>query len=164
MSQEVASYLQQAVCVRRNTKKTKRKKNRKISAPPKTHNEIHSRPATATNSRRRAAKHVARVSPYSRASSIDPGFVEISLACIRTYPHCCCCAACIPFGALCPCQRSFCVLYCDTRYTCISGFGVVQLCLSRFPSAHGIRRLDVHCCARGVLCCCCQSGGVWCAA
>ena len=61
--------------------------------------------------------------PYSRASSIDPGFVEISLACIHTYPHCCCCAACIRFGALFSRQRSFCFLYCDTRYVCISGFG-----------------------------------------
>ena len=47
-------------------------------APPKTHHEIHSRPATATNSRRRAAKHVPRVSPYS-PGSIDPRFVKIGL-------------------------------------------------------------------------------------
>ena len=53
-------------------------------------------------------------------------FVEIRLACIHTYPHCCCCAACIRFGAPCSCQRSFCFLYCDARYTCISGFGVVR--------------------------------------
>ena len=44
-------------------------------APPKIHHEIHSRPATVTTSRRRATKHVPRVSPYSPAS-IDPGFVE----------------------------------------------------------------------------------------
>ena len=37
-----------------------------------------SSPATATTSRRRATKHVPRVSPYSPAS-IDPGFVEIGL-------------------------------------------------------------------------------------
>ena len=49
----------------------------------KTHHEIHSSPATATTLRRRATKHVPRVSPYSHAS-IDPGFVEIGLACIRT--------------------------------------------------------------------------------
>ena len=103
---------------------------RKISAPPKTHHEIHSRPATATNSRRRATKHVARGSQYSRASSIDPGFVEISLACIHAYPHCCCFAACIRFGALFSCHRSFCFLYCDTRYVYIDiyrfrGFPVV---------------------------------------
>ena len=47
-------------------------------APPKTHREIHSRPATATNSRRRAAKHVSRVSPHLPAS-IDCGFVKICL-------------------------------------------------------------------------------------
>ena len=77
----------------------KTKKNDKKSAQPKTHHEIHSRPATTTNSRRRAKKHVPRVSPYSHASSMDPGFVEISLACIHAYPHCCCCAGCgIRFG------------------------------------------------------------------
>ena len=35
-------------------------------------------PATATTSRRRATKHVQRVSPYSLAT-IDPGLVEIGL-------------------------------------------------------------------------------------
>ena len=59
-------------------KKIETKKNTKISAPPKTHHDIHSNPATATNSRWRAAKHVPRVSPHSPAS-IDPGFVEIGL-------------------------------------------------------------------------------------
>ena len=52
--------------------------NTKKSAPPKTHLEIHSSPATATTSRRRAKKHVPRVSPYSPAS-IDIRFVEIGL-------------------------------------------------------------------------------------
>ena len=47
-------------------------------APPETHHEMHSRPVTATNSRRRAAKHVSRVSPHSPAC-IDPGFAEIGL-------------------------------------------------------------------------------------
>ena len=47
-------------------------------AVPKTHHEIYSSPATATTSRRRATKHVPRVSPYSPAS-IDPGFMEIAL-------------------------------------------------------------------------------------
>ena len=50
----------------------------KKSAPPKTHHEIHSSPATACNSRRLAMKHVPHVSPYS-VNSIDPGFVEIGL-------------------------------------------------------------------------------------
>ena len=40
--------------------------------------EIHSSPATATTSRRRATIHVSRVSAYSPAS-IDAGFVEIGL-------------------------------------------------------------------------------------
>ena len=59
-------------------KKNRKKKTEKKSAPPKTHHEIHSSPATASNSRRHARKHVPRVSPYSPAS-IDPGFVEIGL-------------------------------------------------------------------------------------
>ena len=75
----------------------KRQKKRKKSAPPRTHHEIHNRRQTATNSRRRATKRVLRGSPYSRAFSIDPGFVEITLACIHTYPHCCCCAGCFCF-------------------------------------------------------------------
>ena len=54
------------------------KKNTKKSTPPKTHHEIHSSPATATTSTRRATKHVTHVSPYSPAS-IDPGFVENGL-------------------------------------------------------------------------------------
>ena len=61
----------------RSKKKTTEKKNTNPAAP-KTHHEIHSSPATATTSRRRATKHVPRVSPYSPAS-IDAGFVEISL-------------------------------------------------------------------------------------
>ena len=106
--------MQNAVCVRR--KKKSGEKSTKKFAPPKTHHESHSSPATATNSRQRATKHVPRGSPYSCASVIDPGFVEISLACIHTYPHCCCCAACIRFGALFSRQYSFCFPYCDTRY------------------------------------------------
>ena len=47
-------------------------------AAPKTHREIHSSPATAAISTRRATNYVPRVSPYSPAS-IDPGFVEIGL-------------------------------------------------------------------------------------
>ena len=47
-------------------------------AAPKTHREIHSSPATATTSRRRATKHVPLASPYSHAS-IYSGFVEIGL-------------------------------------------------------------------------------------
>ena len=60
------------------SKKKKMKKTPEKSAPPETHHEIHSRPATASNWRRNATKHVPRVSPYSPAS-IDPGFVEIGL-------------------------------------------------------------------------------------
>ena len=54
-----------------------KKKKKRNPAAPKTHHEIHSSPATATNSRRRA-KHVPGVSAYSPAS-IDPKVVEIGL-------------------------------------------------------------------------------------
>ena len=64
--------------VRSKKKKNRKNKTTKNSAAPKTHHEIHSSPATATPSRRRATKHVPRVSPYLLAS-IDPGFVEIGL-------------------------------------------------------------------------------------
>ena len=69
--------MQQAVCDRRKNKSGKKKKPEK-SAAPKTHNEIDSSPATTTNSRHRATKHVTRVSAYCPAS-IDPGFVVIGL-------------------------------------------------------------------------------------
>ena len=64
--------------VRSKKKKNEKKKNTKKFAASKTHHEIHSSQATATTSRRRATKHVTRVSPYSPAS-IDSGFVEIGL-------------------------------------------------------------------------------------
>ena len=59
----------------RSIEKKRTKKTQK-SAPPKTHHEIHSSPATASNSRRHSTKHVPHVRPYSPAS-IDPGFVEL---------------------------------------------------------------------------------------
>ena len=64
--------------VRSKKKKIEKKNTEKKSASPKTHHEIHSSPATASNSRQHARKHVPRVSPYSPAS-IDLGFVEIGL-------------------------------------------------------------------------------------
>ena len=57
-------------------RKKNKNKNTNKSAPPKTHHEIHSSPATAINSRRRATKHVPRARSYSLAS-IDPSFVQI---------------------------------------------------------------------------------------
>ena len=58
--------------------------------------------------------------------------METSLACIHTYPHCCCCAACIRFGAFVFRQRSFCFLYCDINVSPF--FGVVRLCFTlSFP-------------------------------
>ena len=58
--------------------RTHGKNTKKIPAPPKTHHENHSSPATASNSRRHVRKHVTHVSPYYPAS-IYPGFVEIGL-------------------------------------------------------------------------------------
>ena len=58
--------------------RSKKKKHEKNAPPSKTHHEIHSSPATASNSRRHARKHVTRVSPYCLAS-INPGFVKIGL-------------------------------------------------------------------------------------
>ena len=69
-----ASYLQQAVCVRRKIKIEN--KNTKKSTPRKTPHEIHSSPATTTTWRRRATKHAPLISPYFPASK-DPGLVEI---------------------------------------------------------------------------------------
>ena len=56
----------------------KKRKHEITPVAPKTPHEIHSSPATATTTRRRATKHVPRVSPYSPAL-IDPGFVKIGL-------------------------------------------------------------------------------------
>ena len=62
--------------------------------------------------------------------------MEISLARIHTYPHCCCCAACIRFGALFSRQRSFRFLYCNIYEVCIFNLGVVRWCLTlSFPCA-----------------------------
>ena len=60
----------------RSKKKIEKNKNTKKFTPPKTHHDIHSSPTTATTPRRRATKHVPRISTYS-PTSIDPGFVEI---------------------------------------------------------------------------------------
>ena len=99
--------MQQAVCV---PSKENEKKN-EIPPHSKHATTKNSSLATATTSKRHATKHVPRVSPCSHASSIDPGFVEIGLACLHTSSQCCC-AACIRFGALFSRQRSF-FLYCD---------------------------------------------------
>ena len=60
------------------SKKKKNKKTREKIRPTQTPHEIHSTPATASNARRHARKHVPHVSPYSPAS-MDPGFTEIGL-------------------------------------------------------------------------------------
>ena len=64
--------------LRKNLKMQTHGKHGKKNRPTQTRHEIYSHPATATNSRRRTAKHVPRVSPHSPAS-IDPGFVKIGL-------------------------------------------------------------------------------------
>ena len=46
--------------VRSKEKKTNKKKEKRLPAAPKAHHEIHSSPAIATTSRRRATKRPAR--------------------------------------------------------------------------------------------------------
>ena len=60
-------------------KKKSEKKTPEKSTPPRTHHESRSSPANATTSKRRAKKHVPRVSPCSPAS-IYTGLAEIGLA------------------------------------------------------------------------------------
>ena len=60
------------------SKEKNEQKKRKKSAPLKTHHEIYSTPATASNSRRHVRKQAPCVSPYPLAS-IDPRFVEFGL-------------------------------------------------------------------------------------
>ena len=55
-----------------------KKRARKNPAAHKTHDEIHSSPATTIMSRRCASKQAPRVSPYL-STSIDAGFVETGL-------------------------------------------------------------------------------------
>ena len=72
------------MCVR--TKKSNKTNTTKNPPRPKyTTNYIHSSPATATTSRKRAMKHAPRVSPYTPAS-IDPEFVEIGLVQLSQLP------------------------------------------------------------------------------
>ena len=61
-----------------SNKKKRKKHTDKSAPPPKTHHELHSSPATASNSRRHARKPVTCISPYCPAS-IDPVFVEMGL-------------------------------------------------------------------------------------
>ena len=94
----------------------------------------------------------------------------ISLDRIHTYPYCCCCTACICFGALFSRQRSFCFLYCD-MYLRFPGCPVV-LDTELYVSAwYQKTRRALYCCVRGVFCyyCCfwqqtAEIGGVRCAA
>ena len=71
--------------------RSKQRKRKKNDIPPDTKKHttkyIHSSPATATTSRRRAMKHVPLGNPYSHSSSIDVGFVKLGLACIHTYVY-----------------------------------------------------------------------------
>ena len=118
----------------------KAKKKTKIPTDLRKHTTkyIHSSPATATTSRRRAVKHVPLGSPYSHSSSIDLGYVEIGLARVHTYVHTRTAAAAAPpvhvlvlytiFLASTASSFSAVIL------VCISGFGVVRWCLTlSFP-------------------------------
>ena len=75
-SREVNEARGPHTCSRPCAFEVKKTKNKRNPTTHITHHEIHSSPATATNSKRRATKNFPRVSPYSHAS-IDPGFVEI---------------------------------------------------------------------------------------
>ena len=68
----------EVVCTNLEMQNQYGKHETKPAAPKIHHHEIYSSPATATTSRRRATKHVPRISPYS-PTSIDPGFVEVGL-------------------------------------------------------------------------------------
>jgi len=130
----------EAGCVRREEKE----KTHEI--PPNTKNHttkyIHSSPATATTSRRRAVKHAPLGSPYWHSSSIDPGFLEIRVACIHAYVRlytcvciywpfcCCCCAAWVRFGALYDFMANAASSFSAVILVYISGFGVVRWCLT----------------------------------
>ena len=116
----------------RSKKKKNGKKNTKSHQTLKKHTTkyIHSSPATATTSRRRAVKHVPLGSPYSHSSSIDLGFVEIGLACIHSHCCCCCCAACVRFGVLYYFLASAASSFSAVIPVCIAGFGVVRWCLT----------------------------------
>ena len=161
------------MCVR--SKENEKKTNSHQTLKKHNTKYIHSSPATATTSRRRAVKHVPLGSPYSHSSSIDPGFVEsASLVCTRMYIL----ALLLLLRRLCTFwfsilfsgQRSFVFLCSDTRmYLRFRGCPVV-LDIELSVSAWYITRLDVYCCARGVFCCWCflqqraKSGGLRCAA
>ena len=156
-------------------KKTKKKTKSHQTLKKHTTKYIHSSPATATTSRRRAVKHVPLGSPYSRSSSIDLGFVEIGLACIHTnvYTRTAAAAAAPPVYVLVlyttfwPAQLR--LLCCDTRmYRRLRGCPVVlDIELSVSAWYHKTRPVLLR---ASVFCSCCflrqraKSGGLGCAA
>ena len=77
-SREVNEARRPLACSRPRVLEIKETKKERNPTTFKTHHEIHSNPAAATTSRRRATKHILRVSPYLHAS-IDPGSVEMGL-------------------------------------------------------------------------------------
>ena len=140
----VERYMRQGCLVRAvgrvRSKQRKRKKNTKSHLTLKKHTAkyIHSGPATATTSRRRAKKHVPRVSPYSYASSITSrvcGYRPRLYTHVCIYSHCCCgCAACVRFGALYYFLASAASSFSAVIPVCIVCFGVVRWCLTlSFP-------------------------------
>ena len=88
-SREVHEARLPRTCSRPCAFEVKKTKKNKIPPDTKKHTTkyIHSSPATATTSRRRAGNHVPFGSPYSHASFVNLGFVEIGLACIHTCIH-----------------------------------------------------------------------------
>ena len=87
----VERYMRQGCLVlaigRLRSKKRKKKTKSLQTLKKHTTKYIHSSPATATTSKRRAAEDVPLGSPYSHSSSVNLGFVEIGLACIHTYVY-----------------------------------------------------------------------------
>ena len=119
-------------------RKENEKKKRKNPAAPKTHHEINPQQPGDRDHLETAytVKHVLRVSPYSHSSSIDPGLVEIGLACRH---HTCVlaqllCRLLYTLVRLMPLYFLASAIYFSTAVICISDFGVVRWCLTlSFP-------------------------------
>ena len=76
--------MQQAVCVRRRKKNGGKKYTHKMNpAAPKSTPRNPQQPGDRDHLETACDETRPRVSPYSHASSIDPGFVEVDLTCIH---------------------------------------------------------------------------------
>ena len=156
------------MCIRRNKNEIKTENN-----PP---HQKHTTKFTAARPPRPTRDGARRNTSHAVAHTCTlplqiPGlFVEISLACIHTYPHCCCCdACCIRFDAQFTRQRGFfCSLYCDICFRFRGCPVVLDIELSVSAWYQKTQRA-LYCCARSVFCFCfwqqtAEIGGVRCAA